>query len=80
MNYPDKWRPIEEKFDKNELIKPTENIQPSLVGFCLSDFYIIQKWIDYAKAIGDPSVEIFNDRSIIFEDIYELAEARRLVK
>ena len=45
-------------------IKPKDNIIASLPEFCLSDFYIIQKWIDYAKGIGDQSSEIFNETKI----------------
>ena len=56
------------------MIKPKETLVASLHKFCLSDFYIIQKWIDYAKGIGDQSIETFNDRPIIFKDIYEMAK------
>jgi len=44
--------------------------------FCLSDFYIIQKWIDYAKGIGDQSIKVFEDRPIIYQDIYDKAKER----
>ena len=76
MRFPKEWKLLEKKFDQDELIKPKDNRMASLLEFCLSDFYIIQKWIDYAKGIGDQSIEVFNDRPIIFEDIYELAKIR----
>jgi tetratricopeptide (TPR) repeat protein len=76
MKFPNEWKLIEDQFDKNNLIKPKFNKQKSLEGFCLSDFYIIQKWIDYAKGIDDPSIEAFNDRPIIYKNIYEMAKDR----
>ena len=78
MNFPKKWKIIENKFDENELIEPDENRLKSLKEFCLSDFYIIQKWIDYAKGIGDQSVEIFDDLPIIYTEIYEAAKIRSM--
>jgi tetratricopeptide (TPR) repeat protein len=78
MSFPKDWELIEKKFDQNELIKPIETTQESLSNFCLTDFYIIQKWIDYAKGIGDQSIEAFNDRPIIFTDIYEKAKIRAI--
>ena len=77
MSFPKEWRLLEKKFDQDELIKPKDNIVASLPEFCLSDFYIIQKWIDYAKGIGDKSIEIFNDRPIIFQDVYKAAKDRK---
>ena len=78
MSFPKEWRLLEKKFDQDEFIKPKDNIIASLPEFCLSDFYIIQKWIDYAKGIGDQSIESFNDRPIIFTDIYEKAKIRSI--
>ena len=51
MRFPNRWKKIEEAFDKNELLGPDKTQKNSLSKFCLSDFYIIQKWIDYAKGI-----------------------------
>ena len=75
MEYPKEWRSTEEDFDQNELTEPSKQIA-SLSQFCLSDFYIIQKWIDYAKGIGDKTVSAFDDMPVIFPDIYELAKER----
>ena len=76
MSFPTEWKLLEEKFDHNELIEPLEDSPKSLPEFCLSDFYIIQKWIDYAKGIGDQSIEVFKDIPIIYTDIYEAAKVR----
>jgi len=79
MSFPKEWRLIEKKFDQDELIEPKNTRIASLPEFCLSDFYIIQKWIDYAKGIGDQSIETFNNRPIIFKDIYEMAKIRSML-
>ena len=79
MNYPKEWKPIENKFDQKELIKPRDNLIASKNTFCLSDFYVIQKWIDYAKGIGDQTVKIFDERPIIFDKIYEIAKKRSIL-
>ena len=76
MSYPNEWNEFEKKFDQKNLIVPNEGQQASLSEFCLSDFFIIQKWIDYAKAIGDQSVEVFSDSPIIYKNVYETAKSR----
>ena len=78
MKFPKEWRLLEQEFDQNELIELKDTNMASLAEFCLSDFYIIQKWIDYAKGICDQSIVAFNDRPIIFTDIYEKAKIRTL--
>ena len=67
MRFPKEWRLIEKKFDQNELIEPKNTNSASLPEFCLSDFHIFQKWIDYAKGIGDQSIQTFNDKPIILK-------------
>jgi hypothetical protein len=79
MSFPKEWKAFEKKFDQNEYLEPKEIKKASLAEFCLSDFYIIQKWIDYAKGIGDKSIEMFNDRPIIFHDIYKAAQDRKIL-
>ena len=76
MKFPKKWKLPENQFDQNEITKPDKTKKASLPTFCLSDFYIIQKWIDYAKGIGDESIEAFKNKPIIFQDIYEIAKMR----
>ena len=51
FEYPEEWKYIEENFDNSKLIEPKKIENASLPEFCLADFYIIQKWIDYAKGI-----------------------------
>ena len=76
MSFPKEWKVFENQIDENELTLPEKIKIPSLPGYCLSDFYIIQKWIDYAKGIGDDSVKVFNNKPIIFRDVYKLAKTR----
>ena len=76
MKYPSKWKPIEKQADQIELIGPNQVIKASLPNYCLSDFYIFHKWIDYAKVLEDKSVENFCDIPIIFTDIYKQAQIR----
>ena len=79
MDFPKEWKPLEKQFDQNELMAPNYAKKASLSEYCLSDFYVIQKWIDYAKGIDDQSIEPFNDRPIIFKDIYEMAKMRSML-
>ena len=38
---------------------------------------LIQKWIDYAKGLGDPSVEIFSHKPVVYSSVYEKAQSRK---
>ena len=76
MNYNKAWSAIEEDHDRKNPIKPIGKVIPTLSGFNLEDLIIMQKWIDYAKGIKDKSVKFFNEKPIIFADIYELAKQR----
>ena len=77
MDYPIEWAKTEIEFDQDSLIQSKKNRLKSISGFCLIDFYVIQKWVDYAKGLGDPSSEIFNDKPVIFSEIYNAASIRR---
>ena len=77
MDYPKVWKPEEEKFDLATPINAGKRVDPSLSEFCLSDFYILQKWIDYAKGLGDPVCEPFADKPIIYKDVYDIAVQRK---
>ena len=77
MQYPQEWQALEAEFDAERLISPKFDVHSSLKDFCLSDYLIIQKWIDYAKGIGDPTSELFCDLPIKYNDIMEAAKARR---
>ncbi len=76
MDYPLEWKNSELLFDKNNEHRSRNKEVPSLTGFCLSDFYVIQKWLDYAKGLGDPSVEVFKDLPVKYVDIYQIALRR----
>ena len=77
MDFPINWKIEENQFDQDNFIKPKENLIPSQSDFCLSDFYIIQKWIDYARGLGDPSCEWFEDQPIVFKNVYDTAVVRK---
>ena len=49
--YPQAWQALEVEFDTESPILPNPNVYSSLKEFCLSDYLIIQKWIDYAKVL-----------------------------
>jgi hypothetical protein len=76
MQYPQEWQALENEFDAKNLISPKLYVNSSLKEFCLSDYLIIQKWIDYAKGIGDPTSELFCDLPVKYNEIMEVAKAR----
>jgi tetratricopeptide (TPR) repeat protein len=76
MQYPEAWRALEVEFDAESPIPPKTYVNSSLKGFCLSDYLIIQKWIDYAKGIGDPTSELFSDFPVKYNEILNLAKVR----
>lgn len=76
MQYPQEWRALEAEFDEECPMPPRPYRNPSLNQFCLSDYLIIQKWIDYAKGVGDPTAELFCDLPIKYNEILEVAKAR----
>ena len=76
MNYIEEWRVIEESHDRKNPIHTNEVIRTSLSGLNLSDVLIIRKWIDYARGIGDPSVDLLNQNTVYYQNIYDQAKAR----
>jgi len=76
MNYKKEWKVIEESHDKNEPFFHNDNLRVSLPGLNLSDILIIRKWIDYAKGVGDPSADLFNQNTIYYQLIHDRAKAR----
>ena len=78
MDYPLEWQKIEKNFDKKEQIIPKHKLLPSISNFCLSDFKIIEKWLDYARGLEDPSCEKFKNKPIIYSDIYKAAALRKI--
>ena len=53
MRYDSEWEFIEKNFDKNKKIK--KKTLPTLNGLSLSDFLVINNWLNYAKLIKDQS-------------------------
>ena len=76
MQFPQEWQALETEFDDKNLIMSKTHSISSLKEFCLSDYLIIQKWIDYAKGIGDPTSELFCDFPVKYDKIMEVAMAR----
>ena len=52
MNYDDRWEKVESKFDikKGSIQK---KLTETIPGFSISDFLIINHWLNYAKLIND---------------------------
>jgi tetratricopeptide (TPR) repeat protein len=76
MNYNENWMSIEDSHDSKKPILAPKNIRPSLPGLNLQDVLIIRKWIDYAKGIGDPSVNLIDNHALHYHDVFNLARAR----
>jgi Flp pilus assembly protein TadD len=76
MQYPQEWQALENEFDAKSPIPPKTYVNPSLKEFCLSDYLIIQKWIDYAKGSDDPTSELFCDLPVKYNEIMDVAKAR----
>ena len=76
MNYDKDWKRIEDDFDAKNSMKPKSNIPPSLSCLSLSDVLIIRNWIDYAKGIGDPSVQLLEQHEVGSQSVYEIAKSR----
>ena len=76
MNYNKDWKVFEESFDRSNPTETNEITRTSLSGLNLNDALIIQKWIDYAKGMGDSSVDILKQNTVYYQEIYDQAKAR----
>ena len=76
MNYNKDWKVFEESFDRSNPTETNEISRTSLSGLNLNDALIIQKWIDYAKGMGDSSVDILKQNTVYYQEIYDQAKAR----
>ena len=68
MDYPKKWKKIEQKV-KIKKNYNTIKINNTVSGMTISDFLVINQWLNYAKEIGDQSYkqigfETFNSQYI----------------
>ena len=69
MRYYSEWESIENKFDKNKEIKI--KTQPTLIGLSLSDFLVINNWLNYAKLIEDQSYKRVSESFIYSNYVYD---------
>ena len=76
MKYKKNWKAIEENYDNRNPINTYKNRRSSLSGLNLNDALVIQKWIDYAKGISDPSADLLKQSPIYYQDIYDKAKVR----
>lgn len=73
--FPYDWESVERNFDREKLMLPKRQLSSSS-DFSLSDFFVIENWIDYAKGIADKTALPFNVKSYGTSDIYETARKR----
>ena len=76
MTYNENWKSIEEEFDLLNSLRSNRIITPTLAGLNLQDILVIRNWIDYAKGIGDPSVNLLKQNKIFSKTIYNKAKKR----
>jgi len=80
MNYNNKWEKLEKIADtKKDLIQ--KKLSDSISGLSISDFLIINHWLNYAKLINDLSYKDVNTNfpysKFIFEKISSQIEFRK---
>lgn len=76
MKYNHDWKAIEQNYDKKNPHNLNESRRLSLRGLNISDVIIIQKWVDYAKGIQDPSAYLLNRDEVHHPEIYKKAKER----
>ena len=76
MNFNEDWKTIEETYDKKNPQNLNKKRRVSLSGLNISDAIIILKWVDYAKGIKDPSLNLFAQEKVYFQEIYDSAKRR----
>lgn len=76
MNYNQGWKVIERDHDRKTPILAKENKTPTLSGLNLNDVLIIQKWVSYARGIGDLSANLISQNPVHYQKIYDRAHAR----
>ena len=54
----------------------SNKIIPTLSGINFHDILIIQNWIDYAKGIGDTSLNLLGQTKVFSPKIFEIAKKR----
>jgi len=76
MKYNERWRPLEEKYDKKYPEDTKSDIRKSIYGLCLSDVIVMKNWLSYAEGIGDKSAKIISKESNFTKVIYDQAKVR----
>jgi len=77
MQYLKNWKEVENEFDKKYSSTKKISVIPSLWEFCLSDFLVIHKWIDYAKGANDRTSSLFDGLPIKYKEVFSISEDRR---
>ena len=75
MSYNEDWKSIEKNHDSLNPMK-SNKIIPTLSGINLHDILIVQNWIDYAKGIGDTSLNLLGQTKVFSPKIFEIAKKR----
>ena len=75
MNYNENWKSVEKNHDSLSPMK-SNKIIPTLSGINFHDILIIQNWIDYAKGIGDTSLNLLGKTKVFSPKIFEIAKKR----
>ena len=75
MSYNEDWKSIEKNHDSLNPMK-SNKIIPTLSGVNLHDILIIQNWIDYAKGIGDTSLNLLGQTKVLSPKIFKIAKKR----
>ena len=55
---------------------PIAKRRPNVPGINLSDVLSIQKWIDYAKGIGDPASFLLRGGAVQYPEIFDQGRRR----
>jgi len=76
MNYEPSWKSIEKHYDSKHSQTTRPSLYPDLMGLNLHDFFVIQKWINYACGIGDTSIKSIPDLLVKDEKIQIVAKSR----
>jgi Flp pilus assembly protein TadD len=75
MSYNENWKSIEKNYDSLNPIK-SNKIIPTFSGISLHDILIVQNWIDYAKGIGDTSLNLLGQTKVFSPRIFKIAKKR----
>ena len=75
MNFDDSWNQIEQKVD-NENALEQKKLVASILGFSISDFMIINHWLNYAKIINEETYKNITSEIFYSEYIFQAVKRR----